>query len=72
MSMLNIHKRIGKLEIVTKQYITKQVHNITENNSPNIPFLEFYADTGCDYRDNEMLYPLAYRTHSHNLGKILE
>jgi hypothetical protein len=23
------------------------------------------------YRDNEMLYPLAYRTHSHNLGKIL-
>lgn len=33
--------------------------------------LEFHADTGCDYRDNEVLYPLAYRTHSHNLGKIL-
>lgn len=47
--------------------------NLTENNSPNNLFflLEFHADTGCDYRDNEMLYPLAYRTHSHNLGKIL-
>lgn len=30
---------------------------------------EFHADSGCNYDSKETIYPIAYRTHSHNLGK---
>ncbi|XP_052101372.1 peptidylglycine alpha-hydroxylating monooxygenase-like isoform X1 [Mytilus californianus] len=31
---------------------------------------EFHADSGCNYDSRETIYPIAYRTHSHNLGVV--
>jgi len=32
---------------------------------------EFHIETACNFNKNYTIHPLAYRTHSHNLGRYI-
>ena len=43
------------------------------NNSHILGFVfsDYHADVACEYRSPVPIYPFAFRTHAHELGKVI-
>ena len=34
-------------------------------------FSDYHSDVACEYRSQVPIYPFAFRTHAHELGKVI-